>query len=456
MLANHTDVIAALITPPGRGGVGIVRVSGSDLSIFFDAVLAYTPTPRFAHYLSFLGGDNEEIDKGIAIFYPSPRSFTGEDVIEFQGHGGPVVMDLLLQRVIALGARQALPGEFSERAYLNGKMDLTQVEAVADLIDASTVEAARGAINTLQGKFSKEIEQLLEDFTLLRVYVEAAIDFPEEEVDFLTDGKVATDLLALVDKLKKLLSSASQGALLKEGISVVIVGKPNAGKSSLLNTLSGLDKAIVTDIPGTTRDVLHEHISIDGMPLHIIDTAGLRETQDAVESKGVEKAWQEISQADHILFVVDGSEPYELVLPEDWSKAGREQEDGKEVTFLLNKTDKPNYKGSPQQQNGHAVIEISTKTEHGLDQLKEHLKRCAGYTNAGGGIFSARTRHITALKQTLDHLMAAREQLLVLGAAGELIAEDLKQAQQALGTITGDYSSDDLLGDIFSSFCIGK
>ncbi len=455
MLVNSSDVIAALITPPGRGGVGIVRLSGKQLEPYFDALLGFTPTPRHAHYQPFLASDGEPIDRGIVLYFPAPDSYTGEHVLELQGHGGPVVMDCLLRRAIELGARQARPGEFSERAFLNGKMDLTQVEAVADLIDAGSEQAARGAIKTLQGQFSRRVTEILEQLIALRVYVEAAIDFPEEEIDFLSDGKVESGLVGLQKALNELLVSVSQGALLREGISVVIAGKPNAGKSSLLNALSGLDTAIVTDVPGTTRDVLREQISIDGMPLHIIDTAGLRATEDAVERVGIERAHGEIKRADQILYLVDASNEFDLsatdIFPE--SEVGFSQ--SQNLTFVLNKTDAPSYLGFQGKQSQHPVIEISAKTGAGLAELKQHLKNCAGYVSAGEGLFSARRRHISALNKTQDSIGLGLSQLLGAGA-GELIAEDLKQAQQTLGTITGDFSSDDLLGEIFSSFCIGK
>jgi tRNA modification GTPase len=455
MLVNSNDVIAALITPPGRGGVGIVRLSGSNLEPFFEGLLGFTPTPRFAHYQPFFAADGGLIDRGIILYFPAPDSYSGEYVLELQGHGGPVVMDCLLRRTIELGARQARPGEFSERAFLNGKMDLTQVEAVADLINAGSEQAARGAINTLQGKFSQRVTLLLEHLIELRVYVEAAIDFPEEEIDFLSDGKVESGLRGLNDQLEALLASVTQGALLREGISVVIAGKPNAGKSSLLNALSGLDTAIVTDVPGTTRDVLREQISIDGMPLHIIDTAGLRSTQDTVERKGIERAEDEIKRADQILFLVDASKAFDLsddnVFPQgdaDFSRA-------ENLTFVLNKTDTPGYTPYQALQSKRPVIEISARTGSGLSELKQHLKKCAGYVSAGEGLFSARRRHISALTETQGCITLALQQLLTTGA-GELIAEDLKQAQQELGSITGDFTSDDLLGEIFSSFCVGK
>ncbi len=455
MLINSSDVIAALITPPGRGGVGIVRLSGSNLEPFFDGLLGFTPTPRFAHYQPFLAEGGEPIDWGITLYFPAPNSYTGEHILEFQGHGGPVVMDCLLRRSIELGARQARPGEFSERAFLNGKMDLTQVEAVADLINAGSEQAARGAVKTLQGQFSLQVSQLLENLIQLRIYVEAAIDFPEEEIDFLTDGKVESSLRAINHQLEALLANVTQGALMKEGISVVIVGKPNAGKSSLLNALSGLDTAIVTDVPGTTRDVLREQITIDGMPLHIIDTAGLRITQDIVERKGIERAEDEIQRADQILFLVDASKPFDLSDNDFFLQTEAELSRGGNFTFVLNKIDSPDYSGFLAHQTKHPVIEISAKTGLGLTELKQHLKECAGFVSAGEGVFSARRRHISSLEQTLCFISQALQQLLSAGA-GELIAEDLKQAQQELGSITGDFTSDDLLGEIFSSFCVGK
>ncbi|MBL4781382.1 MAG: tRNA uridine-5-carboxymethylaminomethyl(34) synthesis GTPase MnmE [Porticoccaceae bacterium] len=455
MLVNNSDVIAALITPPGRGGVGIIRLSGDNLNDFFDGLLGFLPKPRHAHFQPFLGADGEHIDEGIVLYFPSPDSYTGEHILELQGHGGPVVMDILLRRAIELGARQARPGEFSERAFLNGKMDLTQLEAVADLIDAGSEQAARGAIKTLQGQFSRRVSQLLEHLIELRVYVEAAIDFPEEEVDFLNDGKIEQGLLNLSGELKTLLASVAQGALLREGISVVIAGKPNAGKSSLLNALAGHDIAIVTDVPGTTRDVLREHINIDGMPLHIIDTAGLRATEDTIERKGIERAQAEIQRADQILFLIDASEDYRISVDSLSLQADADFSQVNNLTFVLNKTDRPGYKTRHAGQDQHPVIEISAKTGAGLAELKQHLKNCAGYVSAGEGLFSARRRHISALQQTEISIARALEQLITVGA-GELIAEDLKQAQRALGAITGDYTSDDLLGEIFSSFCIGK
>ena len=455
MLVNSSDVIAALITPPGRGGVGIVRLSGPDLQTFWSEILRTTPKPRYAHYQPFLAEDGEEIDRGIALYFPAPDSYTGEHILELQGHGGPVVMDILLRRVIALGARQARPGEFSERAFLNGKMDLTQIEAVADLIDATSEQAARSAVKTLQGEFSKQVYALLDHLVQLRVYVEAAIDFPEEEVDFLSDGKVAEALQDLGAELCELMANAVQGSLLKEGISVVIAGKPNAGKSSLLNALSGLDTAIVTEIPGTTRDVLREHIIIDGLPLHIIDTAGLRNTEDEVEARGIERAEKEIAKADHILFVIDASKPFDISSDSIWPELNSGFAKYSNLTFVLNKVDVVEDRSYNSTETSHALIEISAKTGAGLSELKNHLKACAGFVNAGEGVFSARRRHISALEKAQEYIQQAQLQMAT-EEAGELIAEDLKQAQESLGLITGDFSSDDLLGEIFSSFCIGK
>ncbi|MEX0624753.1 MAG: tRNA uridine-5-carboxymethylaminomethyl(34) synthesis GTPase MnmE, partial [Saccharospirillum sp.] len=305
---SDRDTICALATPPGRGGVGIIRVSGAGAAAIAVAILGHRPQVRNAHYGPFFDADQQPLDEGIALFFANPNSFTGEDVLELQGHGGPVILDLLLQRVMALGARLARPGEFSERAFLNDKLDLAQAEAIADLIDASSSEAARSAVRSLQGAFSKEIHSLVEQLIRLRIYVEASIDFPEEEIDFLSDGKVQSDLAAIIGQLDRVTEAANQGSLMRDGMTVVIAGRPNAGKSSLLNALAGNDRAIVTDIAGTTRDVLREHIHIDGMPLHIIDTAGLRDTPDAVERIGVERAWQEIEQADRVLLMVDASE----------------------------------------------------------------------------------------------------------------------------------------------------
>ncbi|MDO7653122.1 MAG: tRNA uridine-5-carboxymethylaminomethyl(34) synthesis GTPase MnmE, partial [Porticoccus sp.] len=422
--------------------------------------------PREAIYTPFLDSDGTTIDQGLAIFFPSPHSFTGESVLELQGHGGPVIMDALLRRVLSLGARLARPGEFSERAFLNDKLDLTQAEAIADLIDASSEQAARCAIRSLQGEFSRHIHGLVEALTSLRIYVEAAIDFPEEEIDFLADGKVSNDLQQLLEQLNTTIAQAHQGTLISEGMTVVIAGKPNAGKSSLLNALSGKESAIVTQIEGTTRDVLREQIHIDGMPLHIVDTAGLRETGDAVEQEGIRRAWQEIDGADRVLFVVDSNSDYSLDPAQNWPDYFERYPNRDNISFVLNKGDisglpiglsgqSPGDVSGDLSESQHPIITLSAKQGLGLDTLKEHLKLCMGYTGTTEGSFIARRRHMEALQKALTFLLAGLDQLNEAGA-GELLAEDLRQAQQTLAEITGEFSSDDLLGRIFGSFCIGK
>ena len=452
--ATDQDTIAAIATPPGRGGVGILRISGGNLEPFLQGFLSVKPSPREAQYGEFFNADGQAIDQGLAILFPAPHSFTGETVLELQGHGGPVIMDALLRRALELGARLARPGEFSERAFLNDKIDLAQAEAISDLIDASSEQAARCALRSLQGGFSSLIHQLVESLTLLRVYVEAAIDFPEEEIDFLSDGKVSKDLESLLEQLEGVISQAYQGTLMAEGMTVVIAGKPNAGKSSLLNALSGRDSAIVTHIEGTTRDVLREQIHIDGMPLHVVDTAGLRDTGDAVEQEGIRRAWQEIDRADRILFVIDSSDDYSLDPAENWPEYFERYPNRDNISFVLNKGDLSGLSlGLVNEQ--YPVITVSAKKLLGLDTLKEHLKQCMGYTGTTEGSFIARRRHMEALKQAQSYLMAGCDQLQGAGA-GELLAEDLRLAQQSLAEITGEFSSDDLLGKIFGSFCIGK
>ncbi len=452
--ASDQDTIAAIATPPGRGGVGILRISGLDLTPFFKEILGLEPEPRCARYTDFLDDTGTPIDRGIALYFPAPHSFTGEHVLELQGHGGPVIMDTLLRRVLSLGARLARPGEFSERAFLNNKIDLTQAEAIADLIDASSEQAARCALRSLQGEFSSHVHSLVEALTVLRIYVEAAIDFPEEEIDFLADGKVSMDLQMIREQLNGVINQAYQGSLIREGMTVVIAGKPNAGKSSLLNALSGRDSAIVTHIEGTTRDVLREQIHIDGMPLHIIDTAGLRETGDAVEQEGIRRAWQEIDQADRILFVIDSTKAFSLEPKLNWPEYFDRYPDRKNITFILNKGDISGLAAGASK-NHYPVITLSAKLRTGLDALTDHLKECMGYTGSGEGSFTARRRHTEALLAAQQFLDAGARQLDEAGA-GELLAEDLRQAQNALAEITGEFSGDDLLGRIFSSFCIGK
>ncbi len=449
-LEATADTIAALATPPGRGGVGIVRVSGPTVAKIAEALLGHLPLPRMAEYLPFRDTDGTVLDTGLALYFPNPHSFTGEDVLELHGHGGPVVMDLLLGRCLALGARAARPGEFSERAYLNDKMDLAQAEAVADLIDSASVQAARLAVRSLQGAFSQRVHELVEALTELRVYVESAIDFPEEEIDFLGDGAVAARLAAVQQRLNETQAQARQGNLLREGIRVVIAGRPNAGKSTLLNALSGRESAIVTEIPGTTRDVLREHIAIDGLPLHIIDTAGLRESADAVEQEGVRRAWAEIESADHILLLhtADGND-------DDRELYARLTAAGPPLTRLWTKIDLSGELPHRRETAQGIELWLSARSGAGLDELRRHLKACAGYQPGGEGQFMARRRHLDALARASEHLSRGSTQLHE-AAAGELLAEELRQAQQALGEITGKFSADDLLGEIFSSFCIGK
>jgi len=455
---SNQETIAAIATPIGRGGIGIIRVSGSLALPIAQAILGKTPQPRYAHYGNFLSADKTIIDQGIALFFPNPNSFTGEDVLELQGHGGPIVLQWILDRVIELGATLAEPGEFSKQAFLNDKLDLTQAEAIADLIDASSEQAAKSALKSLQGEFSNQINDLVEQLIRLRIFVEAAIDFPEEEIDFLSDGKVAGQLQTILDQLHRVFKSAQQGALLSEGMSVVILGRPNAGKSSLLNALSGKDSAIVTHIAGTTRDIIKEQIQIDGMPLHILDTAGLREASDEVEKIGIQKAWDAIKDADRILVMVQAGE--QEIAPEDKAILTK-LPNHIPVTLIYNKIDlvKQNPKIETLTENlcGHqeTAIWLSAKQMLGLDILKEHLKTSMGFSQTSEGVFMARKRHLDALLIALEFVQTGQQQLEGF-AAGELLAEDLRQAQNALSEITGRFTSDDLLGKIFTSFCIGK
>ncbi|MBY5994223.1 tRNA uridine-5-carboxymethylaminomethyl(34) synthesis GTPase MnmE [Ferrimonas balearica] len=455
-MTDHQDTIVAQATAPGQGGVGIVRVSGPLAASVAQQVLGKVPKPRYAEYLPFKDLGGATLDQGIALMFKGPNSFTGEDVLELQGHGGPVVIDMLIRRILTIeGLRTARPGEFSERAFLNDKLDLTQAEAIADLIEASSEQAVRSAMHSLQGEFSGQIHQLVEQLTHLRIYVEAAIDFPDEEVDFLSDGRIAGDLNAIMRQLDEVRRSARQGALMREGMKVVIAGRPNAGKSSLLNALAGRESAIVTDIAGTTRDVLREHIHIDGMPLHIIDTAGLRDASDEVERIGIERAWSEIEQADRVLLMVDGTETdatdAETIWPELIHRLPKEMG----LTLIRNKADLTGEPLEHGQSDGHPLFRLSARTGEGVDALKQHLKACMGYQGTTEGGFMARQRHLEALTLAARHLDQGKEQLEVF-QAGELLAEELRLAQQSLSEITGEFSSDDLLGAIFSSFCIGK
>lgn len=460
------DTIVAQATPPGRGGVGIVRISGPRAASIASAILGHLPRPRYAEYLPFYAapynGERHVIDRGIALYFPEPHSFTGENVLELQGHGGPVVMDMLVKQVIALGARLARPGEFSERAFLNDKLDLVQAEAIADLIDSASEHAARAAARSLQGEFSAHINALIEQLVQLRLYVESAIDFPEEEIDFLSGGHVGTRLRDIIHALQQARASAHQGALLREGMTVVIAGPPNAGKSSLLNHLACRDAAIVANIPGTTRDVLREHITLDGLPLHMIDTAGLRDSSDPVEQQGIHRAWHEIAHADRILLMVDDAQ-----INHDLPGGGAATTDDAlqaitrklpkrvPVTLVRNKIDVTGRKPGMNHSVFDAEIGISIKTGAGLDALREHLKASMGYVNSGEGGFMARRRHVDALRRACGGLEQAAHHFQE-HRAGELLAEDLRVAQDTLSEITGAFTSDDLLGRIFSSFCIGK
>lgn len=452
---QHQDTIVAQATAPGRGGVGIVRVSGPKATEVAQYILGKVPATRQAEYLTF-SDQQQVLDQGIALFFKGPNSFTGEDVLELQGHGGQIVLDMLLKAILKLSnVRIAAPGEFSERAFLNDKLDLTQAEAIADLIDASSEQAARSALRSLQGEFSQQIQALVDAVIHLRMYVEAAIDFPEEEIDFLSDGKVQGDLEQIVEQLESVREQAKQGSILREGMRVVIAGRPNAGKSSLLNALAGRDAAIVTDIAGTTRDVLKEHIHIDGMPLHIIDTAGLRESPDKVEQIGIERAWQEIEQADRVLLVVDSTETSEVDPDKIWPDFTQRLPKKMGLTLIRNKADLSREEVQQQEINGNTVLHISASEKQGINLLAEHLKDCMGFNTGAEGQIIARRRHINALEKAAEHIYIGKEQLEA-SMAGELLAEELRIAQQFLNEITGEFSSDDLLGKIFSSFCIGK
>lgn len=441
-----TETIAAVASPPGRGGVGILRVSGPAVPAIAEAVSGGLPAPRYAALRSFRDTDGTAVDHGLVLYFPAPGSFTGEDVLELHTHGSPVVLDRLLGRIVDLGARVARPGEFSERAFLNDKLDLAQAEAVADLIDAGTREAAMAATRSLEGHFSRLVHELAASMVELRVYTEATIDFPDDDVDYLAEGDVAARLNRLAASLSELRERAVRGSVLREGMQLAIVGAPNVGKSSLLNTLAQRDTAIVTEIPGTTRDVLREVIDLDGIPVHVADTAGLRETEDPVELEGVERARAEIARADAILLVVDDREG---ITRADWSRLP-DQAHRPPVTVVHNKADLTTRQAGVVDDG----VRLSAATGDGLDALAGVLREKAGL-NSGESEFTARRRHLEALDRAAEALESGRRQLQT-HAAGELVAEDLRNAHDALGTITGTFTSDDLLGEIFASFCIGK
>ena len=473
MLARHHDPIAAIATAPGRGAVGIVRVSGKGLGVLVEAVCGRTLRPREATYLPFRDAVGQPIDQGLALFFPAPHSYTGEDVLELQAHGGPVVLQLLLARCLKAGAqahpatgqpalpglRVAQPGEFTERAFLNDKIDLAQAEAIADLIDASTTAAARSASRSLTGAFSHEIHALRDALIHLRMLVEATLDFPEEEIDFLRKADARGQLSNLKQTLSQVMQRARQGALLREGIKVVIAGQPNAGKSSLLNALAGAELAIVTPIAGTTRDKVQQTIQIEGVPLHIIDTAGLRDSDDEVERIGIARAWDEIAGADAVLFLHDlarrDAMDYRAADAVIESTLAEKLPSSVPVIDVWNKVDCVPGAAQPASA-GRAAVHLSAHTGEGLDALRRILLEVAGWQSAPEGVYIARARHVQALRTVQQHLEEAAAQLDALGPALDLLAEELRLAQNALSSITGEFSSDDLLGVIFSSFCIGK
>ncbi|MBV9344263.1 MAG: tRNA uridine-5-carboxymethylaminomethyl(34) synthesis GTPase MnmE [Gammaproteobacteria bacterium] len=449
---SRTDTIVAIATPPGRGGIGIVRLSGPKTPEIGARLIGDLPRPRHATFARFLGAEGTVLDTGLALFFPAPHSYTGEHVLELHGHGGPFVLEALEARVVALGARRALPGEFTQRAFLNDKLDLAQAEAVADLIDAGSREAARAALRSLQGEFSAMVQGLGEALLELRTYVEAAIDFPEEEIDFLADRELGERFAAVRAHFAAVQESAQQGRLLREGMTVVIAGRPNAGKSSLLNRLAGYDAAIVTELPGTTRDVVRERIELDGLPLHVLDTAGLRPAQDRIEAEGIRRAQAEMARADRVLFVIDAVE--------DPTAAAYDAERGQlppslPVTLVFNKLDQTRGLPLADTAADPPRLGVSALTGEGLPALREHLKRSMGYQSAAGSAVSARVRHLDALARARTHTAEAERQL-VENRAGELVAEELRLAHQALGEITGEVTTEELLGRIFASFCIGK
>ena len=443
--ASPPDTIAAIATAPGRGGIGVVRVSGAGLGAFALALCGRTPQPRIAHFTRFLDEYERPIDEGILLYFAAPASFTGEDVLELQGHGGPVVMQMLLERCLQLGARLAEPGEFTRRAFLNGKLDLAQAEGVADLIEASTAAAARSAVRSLSGQFSEEVHRIVDALIDLRMLVEATLDFPEEEIDFLERARAMPRLEGIREALEGVLDRARQGALLRSGLNVVLVGAPNVGKSSLLNQLAGEERAIVTDVAGTTRDALRETIQIEGIPLHIIDTAGLRDTEDRVERIGIERTWREIARADVILHLVEAGVATEVDLDESLPQ-------GVERIVVANKIDLVGLPPGRVDAGGRVRLQVSARSGEGVELVRQELLRIAGWHAHGEDVILARERHLLALREALRHVEAAGTQLGAL----ELFAEELRLAQEELGTITGEFSADDLLGVIFSRFCIGK
>lgn len=443
-----TDTIVAAATPAGVGGIGIVRLSGDAVGRIARAMLGSLPEPRVVALRTFLDAESRPVDTGIAIYFAAPESFTGEDVLELHGHGGPQVVSMLVDAALALGARQAEPGEFSKRAFLNNKLDLLQAEAIADLIESGTSQAARAALRSLSGEFSNAINLLVAKLTKLRVHVEAAIDFPEEEVDFLSDQQLQERLQDCGASFESLLASASSGKLLRDGYRIVLVGKPNAGKSSLMNRLSGEDTAIVTEIAGTTRDVLREHIDVDGLSVELVDTAGLRDDPDIIEREGIRRAREAVVSADAVLWIQD-------VTDKERSQPNETLPDGIPVLIIQNKIDISDKSTASDHREGDGFVSLSAKTGEGIEELRRRIAELAGYRNRGEGAFTARRRHVDALNRAVRHFNAGRKALQEM-RAGELLAEELRLAQKDLGEITGEVSSDDLLGKIFADFCIGK
>jgi tRNA modification GTPase len=448
---SDADTIVAAATPPGRGGVGVIRLSGAAAQGIATRMVGTLPPPRRAVFAAFRDAAQQTLDAGLVLFFPGPHSYTGEDVVEFHGHGGPVIVESLIARLVELGARRANPGEFTQRAFLNDKLDLAQAEAVADLIDAGSREAARAAMRSLQGEFSTMIQVLTGAVIDLRTYVEAAIDFPEEEIDFLADKALTERLTTVRQHFAAVTRSAGQGRLLRDGMTVVLAGAPNAGKSSLLNRLAGYDAAIVTAVPGTTRDVLRERIHVDGMPLHILDTAGLRTALDPIEEEGIRRAQAEMARADRVLFVIDGAhDPTALA----YRELARTLPDQVPVTLVYNKSDVMDA-CAVSAPAGVPRIDVSALTGQGLDGLRAHLKSSMGYFTLESGSVSARQRHIEALARARGSVEEAAK-VLQATHAGELVAQELRMAQRALDEISGEFTNEDLLGKIFSSFCIGK
>ena len=441
------DTIVAAATPPGVGGVGVVRLSGPQVEEIARRMIGELPEPRFATSATFRNATGEDLDSGLALYFPGPASFTGESVLELQGHGGPVVMSMLIDAALELGARMAEPGEFTKRAFLNDKLDLAQAEAIADLIGSGTAQAARAALHSLSGAFSSKVEALAEQLVRLRMYVEAAIDFPEEEIDFLGDEQLLAGLKSCSRAFEELRRTARVGRVLRDGYRVVIVGKPNAGKSSLLNRLSGEEAAIVTEVAGTTRDILREQISIDGLAVELIDTAGLRDDPDRIEEEGIRRAREALKSADAVLWIQDANESPQQRIDEKLPE-------GAEIIIVRNKIDMTGEQAGLAD-DGSGAVRLSAKTGDGIDALHECLRAAAGYRNLGEGAFTSRKRHIDALRRAAKHFMTGKAALEGM-KAGELLAEELRLAQEALGEITGAVSSDDLLGRIFSEFCIGK